>query len=57
MTIKQYLTKKYGFTNDAIVPKEFLAEELLDLKPPRCRAPLKFGKFCDLIEERLNNAM
>ena len=53
MTIKNYLTKKYGFSDDAIVPKEFLSEELLDIKPPRCRAPLKFGRFCELIEECL----
>ena len=55
MTIKQYLQNKYGFEDNATIPKEFLSEELLDLKPPRIRSPLKFGRFCDLIEERLNS--
>ena len=53
MTIKKYLQNKYGFENNAVIPKEFLKDELLDIRPPRVRSPLKFEKFCQIIEDCL----
>ena len=68
MSVVQYLKRKYGFSSNATVPSEFIAEELqLELKQVKeivrrylhkktFPGEIQFRDFCSICQQQIESA-